>query len=72
MGSLVTKSIPDFHLAMGHPAKSVGCVCRCGQLLKRFTIDENFDEPEITCSACGLKYTIASGEVIELTPPISN
>src|SRR5262249_47374123 len=36
MGSLVTKSIPDFHLALGHPARSVGCVCRCGQLLQRF------------------------------------
>ena len=30
MGALVTKSVPDFHLAIGHPAKSVGCVCRCG------------------------------------------
>lgn len=70
MGSLVTKSVPDFHLAMGHPAKSVGCVCRCGQPLKRFTIGENFDEPEIICSACGLKYQIANGEVRELTPPV--
>ena len=29
MGTLVTKSVPDFHLALGHPAHSVGCVCRC-------------------------------------------
>ena len=36
MGSLVTKSVPDFHLAIGHPATSVGYVCRCGQLLARF------------------------------------
>ncbi len=33
MGSVVTKSVPDFHLALGHPASSVGGVCRCGQLL---------------------------------------
>ena len=33
MGSVVTKSIPDFHLALGHPAKSIGCVCRCGNSL---------------------------------------
>src|SRR5207237_4066792 len=26
MGSLVTKSVPDFHLAVGRPAKSVGSV----------------------------------------------
>jgi UDP-2-acetamido-3-amino-2,3-dideoxy-glucuronate N-acetyltransferase len=70
MGSLVTKSIPDFHLAIGHPAKSVGCVCRCGQLLMRFPIEGNVDEPEITCSACGLRYTVKECEVVELAPPI--
>src|ERR1044072_486636 len=31
MGSLVTKSVPDFHLAIGQPANSVAFVCRCGQ-----------------------------------------
>src|SRR5277367_4249138 len=36
MGSLVTRSIPDFHLAIGHPAKSIGAVCKCGQPLLRF------------------------------------
>jgi UDP-2-acetamido-3-amino-2,3-dideoxy-glucuronate N-acetyltransferase len=68
MGSLVTKSIPDFHLAIGHPAKSVGCVCRCGQLLMRFPEQETFEE-NVTCSACELKYTVRNREVIELTPP---
>ncbi len=36
MGALVTRSVPDFHLAVGHPARSVGWVCRCGALLGRF------------------------------------
>jgi len=49
MGSLVTKSIPDFHLVIGHPAKSVGCVCRCGQLLLRF---DGVDR-DVTCESCG-------------------
>ncbi|PZO39810.1 MAG: N-acetyltransferase [Pseudanabaena frigida] len=69
MGSLVTKSVPNFHLAIGHPAKSVGCVCRCGQLLLRFPPDTTVDEQEIECSACGLKYAISNKEVTELTPP---
>ncbi len=71
MGSLVTKSVPEFHLAIGHPAKSVGCVCRCGQLLMRFPIDVTAKELVITCSACGLKYAIAKDtmKVTELTPP---
>lgn len=30
MGSLVTKSVPDFHLAIGQPATSVGYMCRAG------------------------------------------
>lgn len=67
MGSLVTKSVPCFHLVIGHPAKSVGCVCRCGQLLMRFSEKESV--PELTCSACGLKYAIENQTVIELTPP---
>jgi len=69
MGSLVTKSVPDFHLAIGHPAKSVGCVCRCGQLLTLFSSEGTVNIPEITCSSCGLKYAIADREVVELTPP---
>ena len=31
MGSVVTKSVPPFHLAFGSPARSVGYVCRCGE-----------------------------------------
>jgi acetyltransferase-like isoleucine patch superfamily enzyme len=68
MGSLVTKSVPDFHLAIGHPARSIGAVCRCGQLLMRFPEVETFEET-VNCSACGLKYHIKNGEVVELTPP---
>lgn len=68
MGSLVTKSIPDFHLAIGHPAQSIGCVCRCGQLLMRFPDLAEF-EAQVTCAACDLKYTVQNQAVIELTPP---
>lgn len=70
MGSIVTKSVPDFHLVVGHPAKSVGCVCRCGQLLLRFS--ENvaaLNSSEVACTACGLKYRITNSAVIELSPP---
>jgi UDP-2-acetamido-3-amino-2,3-dideoxy-glucuronate N-acetyltransferase len=68
MGALVTKSVPDFHLALGHPARSVGCVCRCGQLLMRFPDVAHFAET-ITCSSCGLKYYVQDQVVTELTPP---
>jgi UDP-2-acetamido-3-amino-2,3-dideoxy-glucuronate N-acetyltransferase len=67
MGSLVTKSVPDFHLALGHPAKSVGCVCRCGQMLLRFQEHEPADADEVKCGACGLSYEIRGREVRELS-----
>ena len=68
MGSLVTKSVPDFHLVIGHPAKSIGCVCRCGQLLMRFS-DEQMDG-KVVCSSCGLEYGLKNHAVTELTPPL--
>jgi UDP-2-acetamido-3-amino-2,3-dideoxy-glucuronate N-acetyltransferase len=68
MGSLVTKSIPDFHLAIGHPATSVGCVCRCGQVLLRFPQHDTADCKQVTCQACGLQYAIHNRVVTELTP----
>jgi len=70
MGTLVTKSVPDFHLAVGHPAVSVGCVCRCGQLLQRFPIPGAMDCDQICCAACGLQYAVHDGVVTELTPPL--
>ncbi|NJN31013.1 MAG: N-acetyltransferase [Synechococcales cyanobacterium RM1_1_8] len=68
MASLVTKSIPDFHLALGHPARSVGCVCRCGQPLAKFVADRPLSET-VTCPACGLTYRIEGDVVTELDPP---
>jgi UDP-2-acetamido-3-amino-2,3-dideoxy-glucuronate N-acetyltransferase len=69
MGSLVTKSVPDFHLAIGHPAKSVGCVCRCGQLVLRFPTAGSTDFGDVACPSCGLRYAGKDAHVIELTPP---
>lgn len=68
MGSLVTKSVADFHLAFGHPAASVGCVCRCGEILVRWAECES--APRVLCPACRLPYAIEHREVRELAPPV--
>jgi UDP-2-acetamido-3-amino-2,3-dideoxy-glucuronate N-acetyltransferase len=68
MGSVVTKSIPDFHLAIGHPARSIGAVCRCGHPLMHFPEVEEFEEA-VSCSVCKLQYLIKDRKVTELTPP---
>jgi UDP-2-acetamido-3-amino-2,3-dideoxy-glucuronate N-acetyltransferase len=62
MGSLVTKSIPDFHLAIGHPAKSIGAVCKCGQPLLKF--GDGTPDGKVTCKACGLTYTV-TGQIVK-------
>lgn len=71
MGALVTRSVPDFHLAIGQPAASVGCVCRCGQLFTRFVAPGGKDVncERVSCAACGLQYAIRQGVITELTPP---
>lgn len=72
MGALVTKSVPDFHLSIGHPATSVGCVCRCGQPLVRFSeqsAEAQAKGQDVTCAACGLEYHVQNQRVTELSPP---
>ena len=69
MGSLVTKPIPDFHLAIGHPAKTVGYVCRCGQPILRLQGRSLPAYRELVCAACSLKYSVKNDLVSELTPP---
>jgi acetyltransferase-like isoleucine patch superfamily enzyme len=69
MGSVVTRSVPDFHLALGNPAASVGCVCRCGMLLYRFGAPEAEALREAACPACGARYASRHRAITELTPP---
>ena len=64
MGSIVTKSVPDFHLVLGSPARSIGAVCKCGQLFHKFEEDEI--QKIIQCPACGLSYKIENRKVSEV------
>ena len=65
MGSVVTKSIPDFALALGNPARVVGAVCKCGQLLVKFEPGNPPDEQTLECGACGRKYEHRAGVTAE-------
>lgn len=69
MGSLVTRAVPDFHLVLGHPARSVGAVCRCGHVVARFEKGELPTLDSVACPKCGLRYAIRKGQVTELSPP---
>jgi acetyltransferase-like isoleucine patch superfamily enzyme len=62
MGSVVTKAVAPHHLVIGNPARPVGAVCRCGQPIARFPIDDG----DVDCSECGRRYAIKDHEVAEL------
>ena len=57
MGSVVTRSVPDFALVIGNPARVVGSVCRCGEPLPAGS--------EVQCDRCELAYTVTDGTVQE-------
>lgn len=48
-GSVVTRSVADFALTVGVPARRVGWVCRCGVRL-------SLGGDPIRCAACGEEY----------------
>lgn len=64
MGSIVTKSIPDFCLAIGTPARVVGVVCKCGEPVHRFDELDSTTAVQATCQ-CGLSYSINGHVVVE-------
>jgi UDP-2-acetamido-3-amino-2,3-dideoxy-glucuronate N-acetyltransferase len=68
MGALVTKPVPDFHLVIGHPAATIGCVCRCGHPLLRWA-EAGSGRQERACPECSLRYAIDGQVVTELSPP---
>lgn len=64
MGSVVTRTVPDFHLVVGNPARLVGFVCRCGEPIGQVR-DEPIEETK-SCDVCGRKYTIINNQVSEI------
>ncbi len=59
-GSVVTRSVPEFALAVGNPARVRGYVCKCGESLE-------FNQRDSSECSCGLRYTIRGGSVVEIS-----
>ncbi len=66
MGSVVTKTVPDFALVLGNPARVVGAVCRCGHVTAKFTGGVPAVPLDATCPACRRTYRIENGEAVEI------
>jgi UDP-2-acetamido-3-amino-2,3-dideoxy-glucuronate N-acetyltransferase len=65
MGSVATRSVPDFHLVVGNPARSIGIVCRCGEPLARFASGSRPPSGELSCERCKRAYHIEGERVCE-------
>ena len=64
MGSVVTRDIPDFHLVVGNPARSIGAVCRCGHPIARWPAGQPADQ-DAGCLKCPRQYQIRGERVVE-------
>ncbi|HEC89507.1 MAG TPA: N-acetyltransferase [Thermoplasmatales archaeon] len=56
-GSVVTRDVPDYGLALGNPARLKGFVCKCGFKLKEI-IKEDKKVVVFKCSKCGEEIEI--------------
>lgn len=66
MGSVVTRSVPPFHLVIGNPARPVGLVCRCGEPIAQPGRLQEFNLGHRSCRKCHRAYQVSQGQVIEL------
>lgn len=55
-GAVVTKNVPAHALVAGVPAKQIGWVCECGQVL----------DDSLICPDCERKYTLIDDELREV------
>lgn len=54
-GAVVTQDVPDHALMAGIPARQIGWVCECGQVLKG----------NLSCPDCGRRYRLAGAQLTE-------
>ena len=66
MGSVVTRSVSDFTLVVGNPARPVAAVCRCGNPVLRYADHTPPPSVEASCKACGRGYSFSDGVVREI------
>lgn len=58
-GAVVTKTVPDYALVVGNPAKKIGYVCECGE-----RIYEDVDGI-YRCTRCGKTYRVIDENLTE-------
>jgi UDP-2-acetamido-3-amino-2,3-dideoxy-glucuronate N-acetyltransferase len=66
-GAVITRDVPSFALCVGSPARQVGWVCRCGEVLRAASSLVDFAlRTDYACSHCGSRYRQEQGELCPL------
>jgi acetyltransferase-like isoleucine patch superfamily enzyme len=63
MGAVATRDVLPNHLAVGVPARTIGVVCRCGEVVLRGDLAGRHDAE---CPACRRAYHVEDGAVQEI------
>ena len=69
MGAVVTRSVPDFHLVYGQPARPVALVCRCGRPFHQLDGPLPRLLATTACRRCGRSYRVRESRVVEVAQP---
>ncbi len=70
MGSVVTRSVPDFHLVIGNPARLHAYVCRCGEPVGRPEVSDEHLSRELVCQVCLRRYQLEKQSLVEIGPEL--
>jgi acetyltransferase-like isoleucine patch superfamily enzyme len=68
MAAVVTRTVPAFTLVVGHPARIIGYVCRCGEPVLRLAPGATPSDGDHACPACRRQYRVAAGVFSEIVP----
>ncbi len=56
-GAVVTKTVPDYAVVVGNPARVIGYMCECGEKLK-------FEDENAVCRKCGAEYSKSGDKIV--------
>ncbi len=66
-GAVVTKSVPDFAVVVGNPARVVGYSCTCGKVILRMSEKGKFKNAKVICPKCSSEFLYKNGSFLPIS-----